>query len=70
MRTQRIGKRRAPCADAAAGIERNESGQRNHPLRRYDACGEGRQNPLFPRRAVYQAAEGGVKVASLKGRQQ
>ena len=58
-RTQRIGKRRAPRADAAAGIERNESGQRNHPLRRHGTSGEGEQDSLLSRWNVYQAAEGG-----------
>lgn len=34
-RTQRFGKRRVPRINAATKIERNESGQRNHHLRRY-----------------------------------
>ena len=56
-RTQRIRKRGTPRADAAAGIERNESGQRNYPLRRYGTSGEGGQNPLLPKRDVYHTAE-------------
>ena len=60
-RTQRIRKRREARADAAAGIERNESGQRNHPLRRYGTSGEGGQDSLLSGWNVYQAAEGSSK---------
>ena len=69
-RTQHIGKRGTSRADAAAGIERNESGQRNHPLRRHGTSGEGEQDSLLSGWNVHQTAEEACGSGFVEGQGQ